>query len=143
MARIKVSIILNASRRQVWADVRHIPSHVEWMQDAAEIRFVTRRRAGVGTAFDCRTRVGPISLTDRMEITEWEDRRRMGVRHTGMVTGDGRFTLRRASGGRTRFTWEERLRFPWWLGGPVGAVVGAPVLRLIWRKNLRNLAARF
>ena len=56
----------------------------------------------------------------------------MGVRHVGVVTGSGRVTLRRSWGGRTRFTWEERLSFPWWLGGPVGAVVGAPVLRRIY-----------
>lgn len=143
MARIKVSVIIDAPRRRVWADVRDISSHVEWMADAESIRFVTSRHSGVGTAFDCRTRVGPIALTDRMEITEWEDGRRMGVRHSGVVTGVGRFTLRRARGGRTRFTWEERLRFPWWLGGPIGALIGAPVLRLIWHKNLRNLAARF
>ena len=53
-----------------------------------------------------------------MEITEWKPRRQMGVRHVGVVTGDGRFTLRRRSGGRTRFTWTETLRFPAWMGGP-------------------------
>jgi hypothetical protein len=127
----------------VWADVRDVASHVEWMEDAIEIRFRGRRRSGVGTAFDCVTKVGPFSLVDRMEITEWQPRASMGVRHVGVVTGEGRFTLGQARGGRTRFTWEERLRFPWWLGGPVGAVVGVPVLRWIWRRNLRNLADRF
>jgi hypothetical protein len=65
----------------------------------------------------------------------------MGVRHVGLVTGTGRFTLRRARRGRTRFSWEERLRFPLWMGGPVGGVVGARVMRVIWRRNLRNLKA--
>jgi hypothetical protein len=63
----------------------------------------------------------------------------MGIRHVGLVTGSGRFTLRRARGGRTRFTWEEKLRFPWWMGGPLGGALGARVLRRIWRRNLRNL----
>ena len=127
----------------MWADVRDIASHVQWMEDAVEIRFLGRLRSGVGTSFDCVTRVGPVTLVDRMEVTSWEPGRSIGVRHVGVVSGEGRFTLRRAWGGRTRFTWEERLRFPWWLGGPVGAVVGAPVLRRVWRRNLRNLAARF
>ena len=49
----------------------------------------------------------------------------MGVRHTGMVTGTGRFTLTPIDlGRRTRFSWDEALRFPWWLGGPLGALVG-------------------
>ena len=127
----------------MWDDVRHIASHVEWMEDAVAIRFTSRRRDGVGTAFDCDTRVGPFRLTDRMVVTTWEPRREMGIRHVGIVTGTGRFTLRRVGRNRTRFTWEERLVFPWWLGGPVGALAGGIVLRLVWRRNLRNLAARF
>ena len=78
-----------------------------------------------------------------MEVTEWKPRRRMGVRHTGIVTGTGAFAMRRRrlrSG--TRFTWEERLVFPWWMGGPIGALVGARVLRLVWKGNLRRLKAQ-
>ena len=73
-----------------------------------------------------------------MEITEWRTGRSMGVRHTGLVTGTGRFTLRRvdARGApATRFTWSERLRFPWWLGGPVGGVVGGRVMKVVWRRQ--------
>jgi hypothetical protein len=109
------------------------------MADAVAIRFTSRRQHGAGTTFDCDTKIGPFRLTDRMEITEWRPRRVMGVRHVGLVTGTGRFTLRRRRGGRTRFRWDERLSFPWYLGGPVGAAVAAPVLRRIWRRNLANL----
>jgi len=113
------------------------------MQDAVAIRFAGRRRAGVGTEFDCDTRVGPLRLTDRMVVTEWRTGRTMGIRHQGIVTGTGRFTLRPMRGGRTRFTWEERLVFPWWMGGPFGAFAGSFVLRRIWRANLGAFAARF
>jgi hypothetical protein len=67
----------------------------------------------------------------------------MGVRHTGIVVGDGEFTLHAEPGGGTRFTWDEDLRFPWWMGGPVGAWLSVPVLRAVWRASMRNLAARF
>jgi len=140
MARIRVSTVIDASPAQVWEVVRHVEDHVDWMHDAVAIRFTSGRRSGKGTTFDCDTRVGPFRLTDRMEITRWRPRRAMGVRHVGVVTGTGQFTLRRLPGGRTRFTWKERLRFPWWMGGPFGAVVGAEVLRLVWARNLRGLA---
>ena len=66
----------------------------------------------------------------------------IGVRHVGLVTGTGRFMLRRARRpARTRLTWDEDLRFPWWLGRRAGAVVAAPALRAVWRGNLRRFAA--
>jgi hypothetical protein len=125
----------------VWAIVEPVERHVDWMRDAVAIRFVSEQRLGVGTTFDCDTRVGPIRLVDRMEITEWEPHAVMGVRHRGVVTGTGRFTLTPIDlGRRTRFTWSEDLTFPWWLGGRVGELLGGRlVMRAIWRRNLREL----
>ena len=142
MGRIRVSTVIDAPPGRVWDDVKDIASHVDWMHDAVAIRFTSRQRQGVGTTFDCDTRVGPIRLTDQMEVVEWTPGRALGIRHVGVVTGEGRFVLRPRRGGRTRFSWEERLRFPWWMGGPVGSVVGGHVLRLIWKRNLANLKRR-
>ena len=141
MTRVCVSAEFDAPPAAVWKAVEHVDTHVDWMADAETIRFLTDRTAGVGTRFECVTRIGPIRLTDLMEITEWEPGRSMGVRHTGVVTGRGRFTIDPiAEGRRTRFSWEEELTFPWWLGGPLGAALGGPtVLRRIWRGNLRRL----
>jgi hypothetical protein len=139
VSRIRVSTVIDASPTEVWRVVEDIGGHVDWMHDAVAIRFTSGRRSGVGTTFDCDTRIGPFGLTDRMEITKWRPRRAMGVRHVGVVTGSGVFTLKRASRGRTRFTWNERLRFPWWLGGPLGGIVGGEILRLVWKRNLAQL----
>ncbi|MCP3856373.1 MAG: SRPBCC family protein [Actinomycetia bacterium] len=139
---VAVSTIIERSPEEVWSDVRDISSHVTWMQDAAEIRFLTDRREGTGTRFECDTKVGPFSLTDVMEITDWVDGRRMGVRHVGLVEGTGVFTLRGLESGHTEFTWEEDLIFPWFMGGPVGAFVARPVLRMIWKRNLARLKVR-
>jgi hypothetical protein len=141
MARIRVSTLIDAPPAQVWDVVRRVEDHVDWMADAEAIRFTSRTTSGVGTTFECDTKVGPFRLTDLMEITEWRDRRLIGVRHVGLVTGTGRFTLRRARGGRTRFAWDERLTFPWWMGGAVGGLVGGRIMRRIWRGNLRTLKA--
>ena len=141
---IRTAVVVDAPRRAVWHHLRDLESHVEWMADAVAIRFVTRRRRGPGTTFDCDTRVGPFRLVDRMTVTEWRAGRALAVRHTGVVTGEGRFTLRRSRRpGRTRVVWEERFDpFPWWLGGRVGQVVGRPVLRRLWEGNLRRLKER-
>lgn len=139
MGRVKVGITIDAPPRRVWAEVEPVENHVDWMADAVAIRFTSRSHRGVGTTFECDTKVGPLRLTDVMEITEWRPGKVMGVRHVGIVTGTGRFTLRRARRGRTRFTWEERLRYPLWMGGAVGGLVGDRIMRQVWKRNLRRL----
>lgn len=139
MARVRVSTVIDADVDEVWAAVEDIARHVDWMLDAESIRFTSASRQGVGTTFDCVTKIGPVRLTDRMEVTEWSPGRAMGVRHAGVVTGEGRFTLEPAGPGRTRFGWEEALVFPLFMGGPVGATVAAPALKQVWAANLRRL----
>ncbi len=141
MTAISIGADYDAPPDRVWEVLEPIESHVDWMADAESIRFRTDQTRGVGTTFECVTKVGPIRLTDRMEITEWDAGRAMGVRHDGLVTGTGRFTLEPIdSGERTRFTWQEDLTFPWWLGGRVGERVGGQqVMRRIWAGNLERL----
>ena len=142
MSNIKVSIEIEATPEKVWQIVEPIERHVDWMHDAVAIRFTSDQKRGVGTAFLCDTKVGPIRLTDKMEITEWVPGKAMGVKHIGIVTGTGVFTLEPLNNGaRTLFKWEEKLVFPWFLGGPLGAFTGGKVvLRQIWKRNLRGLA---
>ncbi len=143
MGRIEVAVELDATPDEVWAVVEPIERHVDWMADAETIRFTSDQQRGLGTTFECDTKVGPITLTDVMEITEWEPARRMGVRHTGIVTGSGVFVLAPIDfDRRTRFTWTEELRFPWYLGGRLGEAVGGKlVMKQIWKRNLRRLKA--
>lgn len=138
---ITVSVEIDAPPETVWRIVEKVENHIDWMHDAVAIRFTGEQTRGVGTEFLCDTKVGPIKLVDRMEITEWTPGEAMGVKHTGIVTGDGHFTLEPIDlARRTRFTWTETLTFPWWLGGPLGALVGGRlVLRPLWKRNLGNL----
>ena len=68
---ISVETIIEASLEEVWESVANIQSHVNWMDDAVSIDFIGDRQQGVGTTFDCETKIGPFKLTDRIEITEW------------------------------------------------------------------------
>ncbi len=138
--RLRVETTIAATPEAVWAHLEDIASHAAWMADATAIDFLTDQRQGAGTRFACRTRVGPLRTTDLMEITEWSPSSRMGVRHTGAVSGEGHFELAAAPAAHaTRMVWREYLRFPWWLGGPLGALGARPLLRRIWRGNLQRL----
>lgn len=142
MATITTAVVIERGIDEVWADVADLASHVTWMADAESIRFHSGPRSGVGTTFTCRTKVGPIRLDDVMVITTWEPRRSIGVHHRGVVSGHGAFTLTDLGPDRTGFTWREELAFPWWLGGPLGAAIGRPILTAIWTRNLARLKQR-
>lgn len=142
MPRVRVTRVLDHPPSTVWAHLADIADHVTWMADAAAIRFVTGRHEGVGTRFQCDTIVGPLKAVDKMEVTEWRPGEAMGVRHSGVVTGTGRFTLEAVSGRRTRLTWDEDLSFPWYLGGSPTARLARPVFRRLWAGNLARFAAR-
>jgi Polyketide cyclase / dehydrase and lipid transport len=141
MSAIAVATDITASPAELWSRLESIESHVDWMADAVAIRFESEQESGVGTTFLCDTKIGPVRMTDRMEITEWSPGRAMGVRHTGIVTGSGVFRLEPLAGGtRTRFTWTEFLTFPWYLGGRLGAAFAARfVLGHLWQRNLKRL----
>lgn len=146
MSDVTVSIDLEATPEAVWAIVEPIERHIDWMADAVAIRFETEQTRGVGTKFLCDTKVGPIKLVDHMEITSWTPATAtqdgaMGVKHTGIVTGSGIFTLEPLAGGqRTKFTWTEDLDFPWYLGGRLGEIIGGKlILGFIWKRNLKAL----
>ncbi|MGH9212222.1 MAG: SRPBCC family protein [Acidimicrobiales bacterium] len=144
MPQITVTQMVDAPADAVWRELADIAGHVDWMADAASIRFVGDQRAGVGTRFECVTRLGPLRTTDRMEVTAWHEGTEIAVRHAGLVQGEGRFTIRPPApsdpDGETEVVWSERLTFPWYLGGPVTAVLLTPVLRLVWQGNLRRFA---
>lgn len=131
-----------ASPARVWADIERIETHPEWMADAVRVDFATAQHRGVGTELVCLTRIGPLRTHDRLVVTEWNPGRAMSIEHRGAVRGVGRFTLT-AVGAATDFGWEESLRFPWWLGGPLGARAAAPILARVWRANLARLGQRF
>lgn len=137
--RICVSVTIAVPPALVWHAIEDIERHTDWMTDAVAITFRTPQHTGVGTEFECRTRVGPLRTTDVMRVTEWQTGSTMGIEHRGVVTGSGRFTILPSTDNSTHFTWDERLSFPWWMGGKAGERAAKPILRRLWRKNLEHL----
>jgi uncharacterized protein YndB with AHSA1/START domain len=140
---IVVSTEIPAPRERVWADVAELGSHREWMADAHAIEFLSPQSTGIGTLMDVETRVGPLRTHDLIEVVSWDPPERIAVRHTGLFSGSGEFLLEPAGPDATRFIWREEIRFPWYFGGSLGAWAAGPVLRRIWKGNLRRLADRF
>ena len=138
---IEVSIDIPAPPQEVWDYAADLARNVEWMADANSITFTSSQTEGVGTAFDCVTKVGPLRTTDQIEVVEWDPPRALGVTHQGAVRGAGRFTLIPIDDG-TRFTWSEELTLPWYFGAKIGQQPAAMVLERVWRRNLRTLRAR-
>ena len=140
MARVVVNIDIKAPPDVVWAELEQLENHSEWMSDAEAIRFTSESTRGVGTVIEVETKVGPFRLNDVMSFTAWEPLKTMAVDHRGIVTGTGAFLLEPTAAG-TRMTWDETLTFPWYLGGGLTALCAIPVLKAIWRGNLRRLAS--
>jgi carbon monoxide dehydrogenase subunit G len=137
---IRGEVMVAAPIEVTWAALADIASHVDWMADAESITFTTESHRGIGTAFECRTKVGPLTTLDKMTVTDWVEGSRMAVAHTGIVRGLGVFELASPTPTSTQFSWTEDLRFPLYLGSVVGAFVAKPVLRRIWRSNLSRFA---
>jgi len=141
--RIEVSIIINQPLEVVWNEVKVMENHVNWMQDAEKIDFLSDNTFGLNTKMKVLTKVGPFTLNDVITVTEWKEMESIAVIHEGIVTGEGVFNLSPVDKQSTKFQWVETLKFPFYLGGPIGEIFGGIVLKYIWKKNLKNLKGLF
>ena len=66
--RIKVSTIINQPLEIVWDEVKIMENHVNWMQDAANIDFLSENTSGIDTKMNVLTKVGPITLLSLIHI---------------------------------------------------------------------------
>jgi hypothetical protein len=123
----------------VWSELEQLDRHVLWMTDAVRIDFQSDQRKGVGTRFICLTKVGPLSVNDHMTVTKWVDHHAISVEHKGLFKGVGTFSLEAIGPDWTQVQWHESLDFPLLFGRGLGEAIASPLLRSIWRKNLRRL----
>jgi hypothetical protein len=88
----------------------------------------------IGSELAATTGVGPLGVTDTMEIVGWDPPHRATVRHTGVVVrGSGTFTVVERGADASTFVWSEDLDLPL---GPLGALAW-PVVRPLFARGLR------
>ncbi|HUZ55241.1 MAG TPA: SRPBCC family protein [Streptosporangiaceae bacterium] len=104
---ITAGVTIDADPERVWELAFDWSRQHEWI-------WATRTSGGhgLGAGVTGRTGIGPVGITDTMEITEWDPPRRCTVTHTGnIVRGEGIFEVL-PRGSRSEFRWTERILLP-------------------------------
>ncbi len=165
--RLEVSINLPATPEEVWQYVADLPRSIAWTSDKAEAHFTSDITDGVGTTLAARFELGPLHTTDHVTVTEWQPPTGdsagtadaadeadpnaantsnapvavIGVKHEGVIKGEGRQTLTRSEDG-TLAQSVENLRLPWWMGGVIASPITSRLLRKVLRQKLRRLRVK-
>jgi uncharacterized protein YndB with AHSA1/START domain len=141
MARVRLSVDIEAPPERVWPIISDLHGQAHWMEDVQKLEVVFEPPAGQpGAVVKVTSRIFGLPLVhDVMVITRLEPLRLLEVVHCGQFSGWGAFRLESAEAGTT-FVWEEEFRPPL---GPLGeAVAGrlvAPHLEEVWRRSMLNV----
>jgi carbon monoxide dehydrogenase subunit G len=137
---VEVSRYVFAPDDVVWDVLTDWERQAEWMVDAQEVEVLSPHREGRGVRLRCPTNVLGVTLDDQMEVTAWEERQRLAVRHIGsVISGTGEFLLERTDVG-TRVTWREDLAPPLGAVGEAGArALVRPYVRHLFGRSLDGL----
>ena len=135
---IESMIVIDAPIERVWAEVADVEGQPRWMQEMKAVRLLTPGPVGVGTVGEADVRIFGISVTDPVQITEFEPPHRFAISHEGSFTGRGLITLESGADGTTTIVrWEERLVPP--LLPHLGALMMTPTLGAIFQADLARL----
>lgn len=141
---ITLSVDIAAPVETVWGVVTDWEAQGDWMLGTS-VRVTRGDGVSIGSELAATTGVGPLGVTDTMQIVGWDPPHRATVRHTGrVVRGSGVFTVLERTGpeGRedSRFVWSEQLDLPLGLLGAVGWPLVRPAFALGLQYSLNRLA---
>lgn len=137
---IDIECSVGVGREVLWVELSQISRHVLWMKDAKRITFTSPIHRGVGTTFDCLTKIGPFKVVDAMDIVTWEEGESIGVVHKGVFRGTGVLAAVVGPDGTSIVRWREEIQFPWFLGGDLTGFLALPIFKHLWRANLIRLS---
>jgi uncharacterized protein YndB with AHSA1/START domain len=100
MTRITVQRPIQASPERVFRAVAHVEGLPESNPEVLAIEFLTEQRTGVGTRFRETRKMGHRETQTELEITEWEEPRRVRmVTEQGGTVWDTEFRIAPTSAG--------------------------------------------
>lgn len=141
-APIRSIVVIDAPIERVWAELADIPGQVRWMREMKSVRLLTPGPVGVGTRGEATVRILGISVTDPVEVTEFDPPRRFAIRHEGLFTGGGVIELRPGADGTTTIvSWDETL-IPPFLPDLVLAIQ-RPVFAAVFQADLHHFRELF
>ncbi|MPZ23177.1 MAG: hypothetical protein GEU28_06455 [Dehalococcoidia bacterium] len=135
---IGLTVMIKARPEDVWAVVADLPSQPRWMTDALVVSVEAEGPYGVGTRARVPTRIAGITVNDVIEITHWDPPRLLGIRHSGLFSGQGSISIEPAGAG-SRLELNEDLRPPLGVLGMAAFRIGRPLIRRQFAANLGRL----
>jgi carbon monoxide dehydrogenase subunit G len=137
---IEVSDTMPGPADVVWSLITDWEHQDDWMLEASDFEVIGEQREGVGVEARATVRIAGIKTRDTIRVSMWEPPRILVIDHLGWVKGAGEIQLQPVSEG-TRMRWRETLYAPRVLGpvGRLGLRLGAPLMRRIFRQDLRVL----
>lgn len=135
---LRMMVVVDAPIETTWEVVADIRLQTEWMAEMKDVVVTTMGATGVGTRGEATVRIAGISVTDPVEVVEFQPPHRYAIRHEGLFKGGGLITLEAgADNATTVVRWDETLVPP--LLPALGALVQAPILRAIFQADLELL----
>jgi carbon monoxide dehydrogenase subunit G len=136
----ETSEVAEAPPAVVWALITDWERQDDWMLEASDFTVTSSEREGVGVEAEATIGIGGIRTRDRVRVSGWEPNRRLAIEHRGWVTGHGEIVLTQLPGDRTHIRWREELEPPLGLAGALGMTGFRPLMKRIFRRDLRVLA---
>jgi hypothetical protein len=127
-----------ADPERTWEVLGDLPAYGQY-QPLTRIR-ATPGPIGPGWSFVGYTGLGPLSVVDRMVVTEWEPFRHFAIVKVGPVLDGGAEVHLTPEGDSTRVVWrEEIVPRPGWLGRRIGRL-SDPAMRWFMGRSLDQMA---
>jgi uncharacterized protein YndB with AHSA1/START domain len=123
----------------VWRLITDWEHQDDWMLEASDFVVLSEVREGVGVEAEATIKIGGIKTRDKVRVTAWEPKKRLGIAHEGWVSGSGEIFLTKLGGDRTHLFWREELFPPLGFAGALGITAFKPIMHRIFQRDLRVL----